>query len=1302
MVDVKSFAAETTNHLGKIINSNMGQAFSDIENGFKDASVDKELYQRRLGSKIMSYDEAVNTLTYVNIEEGYKTINDKMYPYFYRLFDVSIQEKAQTLALLGNDAVTYGDQDSITPILNTPRYAEGVTYSEFMRNTKLDEKNGRLSTMYDTVTYSPYYNNGQLYKKSVNLYPDENDTGVHGESDYEFNKWDVDGDPNSILYKTKQLFRQRKINSLISRFGTHADEGGGTLQYNGENSDPYYGESRGRNLLTKSAEKGANTYRVNGYNNPYCRVWTHHYQYAKLANTIRPFMDEAGLPVKNSDFHKWRQFMIENANLSEGKKPWGWKNGNANWDKSVMDKDTGLLNMTPKYKDPGKSANIHTKDCMFSIENLAWKDFDPYSFERALSWEQRGPMGGRIMWFPPYGITFNENVSTEWTENKFIGRGESVYSYANTKRGGTLEFMMVVDHPSVVDYALWDADNPDKVTDTDLLRFFAGCDYDTVTNAAKPTPLTDEYFKFGGPDADNLISTSEKSSREVERTFEVKTKLYFPNNYTGLWDIQYFNSNPLGYLFSGCCSGEKYDVTNKTLTINKVYDYNADFWNALSGFIDNTGGDKDGYGYETGQGPLYSNSCSNNKIYYDKVTYINTEDGSYEKGLETFYRIDGFPVRPRETKQEINVKIGERGELIKIETSNESIEKQISFDALEKKPCNNYATNTYGQLLWKNDGRRDSKDYGLNVLHGSAQDTISSMLFFSIAALYGQNKDDKVGDKTKESIIKTFSLNPDAGFQIFGNTTTDVSGEGYKAHEDTINKFYELFTEKKDRITGITVDIFGYASGDGQTELKNVKQTNRNIYLASARAMSTKKILKELINRNDVEYKLEQKYTGKTPEGVNSVSSKYDRCAEVIMRIKYKDTEEYYTNGEGTVGTSVKEHDDFMGLIKGYEPTDKYVDTFGRTLYGDDIENDLSFNDGHEHESAYRVNEATKGMRLVYEKIEYKKDGSVGSISEMVEAERGKWMTLDKYIELCKLKNDSQRYDNGLYTRALNSHDQNAVNKIRYDQEYYFFKKLKQEDPIVFQRLVDKLRYFDPAFHTMTPEGFNARLTFLHQCTRQGDTTTASDKSSTSANNLAFGRPPFCVLRLGDFYNQMIVIKTVNIDYSVSEGITWDLNQEGIGVQPLLCKVTLGFDFIGGGDLSGPVRRLQNAMSFNYYANTSLYDNRADRPFYEWDAITGKSEFKPDKSYAHSVTKDYEDIYATDISPDEYVSGVNDFGENNQNYITKEDLDSFDKKVKDDMKKKRQKIKKENSSYNPEDDYPDELIIVDKYKNRPI
>ena len=175
---------------------------------------------------------------------------------------------------------------------------------------------------------------------------------------------------------------------------------------------------------------------------------------------------------------------------------------------------------------------------------------------------------------------------------------------------------------------------------------------------------------------------------------------------------------------------------------------------------------------------------------------------------------------------------------------------------------------------------------------------------------------------------------------------------------------------------------------------------------------------------------------------------------------------------------------------------------------------------------------------------------------------------------------------------------QNFNVKNKYYTELNFFDKLRKGrtdpvtgefidgDPFIFDKFRERIRYFHPAFHSTTPEGLNSRLTFLHQCTRQGATL-----ENQGATNLAFGRAPVCILRIGDFYYTKIVIDSLSIDY---EPLVWDLNPEGIGVQPMIAKVTLGIKFIGGSSLNGPLNKLQNALSFNYYANTEVYDPRAD------------------------------------------------------------------------------------------------------------
>jgi hypothetical protein len=159
--------------------------------------------------------------------------------------------------------------------------------------------------------------------------------------------------------------------------------------------------------------------------------------------------------------------------------------------------------------------------------------------------------------------------------------------------------------------------------------------------------------------------------------------------------------------------------------------------------------------------------------------------------------------------------------------------------------------------------------------------------------------------------------------------------------------------------------------------------------------------------------------------------------------------------------------------------------------------------------------------------------------------------------------------------------------------EEFYFKKLEESSPMIYSSLKEKLRYFHPGFHSMTPEGLNSRLTFLQQCLRPGDTIPVkglSDNSDINARNTTFGPPPVCVLRVGDFYNSKVIIKDLNIQFDQN---VWDLNPEGIGIQPMIADVTMQISFLGGQGLEKPVERLQNALSSNFFANTEMYDERS-------------------------------------------------------------------------------------------------------------
>ena len=206
----------------------------------------------------------------------------------------------------------------------------------------------------------------------------------------------------------------------------------------------------------------------------------------------------------------------------------------------------------------------------------------------------------------------------------------------------------------------------------------------------------------------------------------------------------------------------------------------------------------------------------------------------------------------------------------------------------------------------------------------------------------------------------------------------------------------------------------------------------------------------------------------------------------------------------------------------------------------------------------------------------------------------------DTQVELigCKLARRTEvtfKYSNelageNLVKEKVNIKEPKKTIKTKITDKFYnesnYFDRLEKDDPFIFDEFRKKIKHFQPAFHSTTPEGLNSRLTFLLQCTRQGPT-----MENRSANNLAFGRPPVCILRIGDFYNTKIMMDTVSFDY---EPLVWDLNPEGIGVQPMIANVSISFKILGGATLMGPINKLQNALSFNYFANTQVYDTRAD------------------------------------------------------------------------------------------------------------
>ena len=232
--------------------------------------------------------------------------------------------------------------------------------------------------------------------------------------------------------------------------------------------------------------------------------------------------------------------------------------------------------------------------------------------------------------------------------------------------------------------------------------------------------------------------------------------------------------------------------------------------------------------------------------------------------------------------------------------------------------------------------------------------------------------------------------------------------------------------------------------------------------------------------------------------------------------------------------------------------------------------------------------------------------------------------------------------------------------------ECYYFKAMEEDSPVTFKSLSEKLKYFHPAFHSTTPEGLNSRLTFLLQCVRPGDTIPlkgVADFSDVNARNTSFGPPPICVVRIGDFYHSKIAIRDVNINYD--EGV-WDLNPEGIGIQPMIANVTLQVNFIGGQGLEKPVERLQNALSSNFFANTEMFDPRSISTNTK---IGGQNAEEFTKEFLESLQKagtnssapDAENLEENEITEGVYIGGegeslsygeiISSLGENVNSYF---------------------------------------------------
>jgi hypothetical protein len=1135
---------------------NIGESF--LSNGYYNSNLKSPVYNSNYGNidKIGIYEDYVKSMP-----------EDTLYHFIYNT-QLEVNEDGSTQRKIADDYVA---RDMMLGLQHGRKYLPtkndnylakmGINASP--ENIKLQkdeyeeyEEDGRMTKKF--TTHTEEYQIRYIFKNAENTLTNASQGGVfvYTEADgpnkdsadiqsssfnsgTKFSNYTSFGSglsSDDLLKKTNIAFKQGKYNTLMARFKTGVNDGifdpNDTLQ---TAISKEFGMSRGRNLL--KLEKDSSQ----GYENPYCRVWTFHHQYHRLADAIRPFQESGengSVLISQKDLYDKYGFSAFSASHAEKE---GFEDGRTRLGKyGVINQHNGLVNITPiDSGDENKKVSI--KNCMFSIENLAWKDsFSSKDSERetfqngGLSSEQKGPFGGRIMWFPPYALKFNETVSVAWNPNSFIGRGEDIYTYKNTTRSGQLSFKLLIDHPSIINY--WEnkgksvsnsVDNKDD-PEQQLLRFFAGCEMLSSKKAET-----------------KKIETVQEDEPQPYPKSEIHTfYVFFPNDYSGV------NDDPdyaMDYLTNGI----------GTWKTKNGDDYKTEY--SKASVILNGGSDTDCSGYEMNiyNGISYVKVESSNGLIC-KVTYGNQKEaeGIYtikgSEGQEWHYRID----------------------------DNRKSEKYVSKDSYI-----------------------DKYSYGLNSLDGLK--SVSEYLPCS--------------DKDK---LYSFA---DAFIALTEGKKSNVRDViGHLVDNNNILKLNSIFS-KKNKINGIICTGQASIQGNSSPESKNAE---RNKQLASQRAKTVAGFIRKYLSGVSVQT------TSISPEGkkdgVSGIENKLHRCVKVEIYVQSEESQTLQDaelrhsyrpkmNPDGTIGSVLSEkvtgRPNYPSMTYGYatdvldDGTNIYYDdkalkrksdymkisTFGKSV------DYLTFN------LKNSIEDRTLNVNGVYNAIENfidinssesDADAALDQFRRVTNSltgnggdEGGKGENILKTI-LGKANPIGERDEN------YNSVPQESVPIKRYDNESKFFEMLEIEEPFLHHKISDKIKYFDPAFHSVSPEGFNARLTFLQQCTRQGPTCGSSDvyTGDNTANNLAFGRPPVCILRIGDFYYTKILIDSLTVDFG---DVMWDLNAEGIGVMPMIADVNISFKYIGGSSLSGPISRLQNALSFNMYANTEVYDNRAELAEYD-------------------------------------------------------------------------------------------------------
>jgi len=307
----------------------------------------------------------------------------------------------------------------------------------------------------------------------------------------------------------------------------------------------------------------------------YCRVWTKDRPYSHLSDTMK----------RTSIIRKF-----DGSIMGGGSRPWNLNIGPMSNGKKSFENSTNI-------KDG------QAKKYMFSIENLAWKSSNRDGFRVSdLPICERGPNGGRVMWFPPYDLKVSEQNAARWEENSFLGRPEPIYTYQNTARSGQVSFKVVVDHPSILNLLVREhfGGMSDEESENYINAFFAGCvDLDFYDLIRKYTQLDQNdvnnikaYLNAGSPkeiikkfkytSEDVKISKPDTNSEKTNQPAPFEKQFYFDNDFPKAGGTDEKSSQTYSELYTAYSSKSGTFVTNlnedltELLLIPKNQDYKTD------------------------------------------------------------------------------------------------------------------------------------------------------------------------------------------------------------------------------------------------------------------------------------------------------------------------------------------------------------------------------------------------------------------------------------------------------------------------------------------------------------------------------------------------------------------------------------------------------------------------------------------------------------------------------------------------------------------------------------------------------